>query len=116
MCRKVPVCLPLTLSPRPFFCHCIFSKAFSRTLLRKRFGLIQILKAQTAGCDVGFSFDRGDVSVSEPQQLFKSPLRSNAARMRNMSRLNGGKLPGNSKHFLKKSKDKAVPGKRSFKH
>ena len=28
---------------------------------------------------------------------------------------NGGKLPGNSKNFFKKSKDKAVPGKRSFK-
>ena len=41
--------------------------------------------------------------------------RSNAARVRNMSRFNGGKLPGNSKHFFQKSKDKAVPEKRSFK-
>ena len=41
--------------------------------------------------------------------------RSNVARVRNMSRFNGGKLPGNSKHSFKKSKDKEVPGKRSFK-
>ena len=41
--------------------------------------------------------------------------RSNAACVRNMNRFNGGKLPGNSKHFFKTSKDKAVPGKRSFK-
>ena len=49
--------------------------------------------------------------------IFKAitPQRSNAPRVRNMSRFNGGKLPGNSKHFFKKSKDKAVPGKRSFK-
>ena len=45
----------------------------------------------------------------------KPPQRSNAARVRNMNRFNGGKLPGNSKHFFKTSKDKAVPGKRSFK-
>ena len=32
-----------------------------------------------------------------------------------MSRFNGGKLPRNSRHFYKKSEDKAVPGKRSFK-
>ena len=38
-----------------------------------------------------------------------------SARVRNMSSFNGGKLRGNSKHFFKKSKDKAVPGKRSFK-
>ena len=43
------------------------------------------------------------------------PQRSNAARVCNMSRFNGGKLPGNSKHFFKKSKDKAVLGKKSFK-
>ena len=43
------------------------------------------------------------------------PQRSNVARVHNMSRFNGCKLPGNSKHFFKKSKDKAVPGKRSFK-
>ena len=43
------------------------------------------------------------------------PQRSNAARVRNMNRFNGGKLPGNSKHFFKTSKDIAVPGKRSFK-
>ena len=41
--------------------------------------------------------------------------RSNAVRVRNMNRFDGGKSPGNSKHFLKTSKDKAVPGKRSFK-
>ena len=35
--------------------------------------------------------------------------RSDAARVSNMSRFNGGKLPGNSKHFFKKSNDKAVP-------
>ena len=29
--------------------------------------------------------------------------------------INGGKLPGNSKHFFKTSKDNAVPEKRSFK-
>ena len=34
------------------------------------------------------------------------PQRSNAARVRNISRFNGGKLLGNLKHFLKKSKDK----------
>ena len=45
----------------------------------------------------------------------KDPQRSNTVRVLNMSRFNGGKLPGNSKHFFKKSKDKAVPGKRSFK-
>ena len=44
-----------------------------------------------------------------------TPQRSNAARVRNVKRFNGGKLPGNSKHFFKTSKDKAVPGKRSFK-
>ena len=43
------------------------------------------------------------------------PQRSNAARVRNMSRYDVGRLPGNSKHFFKKSKDKALPGKRSFK-
>ena len=57
---KVPVCLPLTLSPRTLFCHCISSKAFLRTSLRKRFEVIQIFKAQTAGREVGFSFDRGE--------------------------------------------------------
>ena len=43
------------------------------------------------------------------------PQRSNAARVRNMNRFNGGKLPGNSKQFFKTSKDNAVPRKRSFK-
>ena len=43
------------------------------------------------------------------------PQRSNAVRVCNMNIFNGGKLPGNSKHFFKTSKDKAVPGKRSFK-
>ena len=43
------------------------------------------------------------------------PQRSNAARVRILNRFNGGKLPGNSKHLFKTSKDKAVPGKRSFK-
>ena len=43
------------------------------------------------------------------------PQRSNAPRVRNMSRFNGGKLPGNLKYFFKKSKDKAVPGKGRFK-
>ena len=47
--------------------------------------------------------------------LSQPPQRSNAARVRNMSWFNGGKLPGNSKHSFKKSKDKAVPGKRIFK-
>ena len=51
----------------------------------------------------------------EPYDNHSPPQRSNALRVRNMSRFNGGKLPGNSKHFFKKSKDKAVPGKRSFK-
>ena len=41
--------------------------------------------------------------------------RSNAARVRNMSRLNGGKSRENSKHFFEKSNDKGVSGKRSFK-
>ena len=50
-----------------------------------------------------------------PLKVASTPQRSNAARVRNMSRFNGGKLPGNSKHYFKKSKDKAVPGKRSFK-
>ena len=50
-----------------------------------------------------------DLEESRPPQW------SNAARVRNMSRFNGGRLPGNSTHFFKKSKDKAVPGKRSFK-
>ena len=58
ICGKVPVCLPLTLSPRTLFCHCVSSKAFLRTSLRKRFELIQIFKAQTTGCDVVFAFDR----------------------------------------------------------
>ena len=44
-----------------------------------------------------------------------SPQQSNAASVRNVNRVNGGKLPGNSKHFFKTSKDKAVPGKSSFK-
>ena len=35
------------------------------------------------------------------------PQWSNAAHVRNMSRFKGGKLPGNSKHFFKKSKDKS---------
>ena len=43
------------------------------------------------------------------------PQRSNTARVRNVNRFNGGKLPGNSKHFFKRSEDKAFPGKRSFK-
>ena len=43
------------------------------------------------------------------------PQRSNAARVRKLNRFNGGKLPGNSKHLFKSSKDKAVPRKRSFK-
>ena len=47
--------------------------------------------------------------------LAADPERSNAVRVRNMNRFNGGKLPGNSKHFFKTSKDKEVPGKRSFK-
>ena len=45
---KVPVCLPLTLSPRTLFCHCISSKALLRTLLRERFELLQIFKALIA--------------------------------------------------------------------
>ena len=45
----------------------------------------------------------------------RHPQQSNAECVHNMSRFNVGKLPGNSKHFMKKSKDKAVPGKRSFK-
>ena len=49
------------------------------------------------------------------QYYVKFPQRSNAARVRNMSRFNGGKFPGNSKHFFKRSKDKVVAGKRSFK-
>ena len=65
-------------------------------------GLIKRSNFQTAGSidDEAFSAD---------------PQRSNAARVRNMSRLNGAKLPGSSKHLCKKSKDKAVSGKRSFK-
>ena len=56
------------------------------------------------------------ISARAPTKGYvQTPQRSNAARVRNMSRRNGGKLPGNSKHFCKKSKDKAVPGKRSFK-
>ena len=51
---KVPVRLPLALSPRTLFCHCISSQAFLQTSLRKRFELIQIFKAQTTGFDVGF--------------------------------------------------------------
>ena len=43
------------------------------------------------------------------------PQRSNAALVRNMSRFNGGKFAGKSKHFFKKAKDKAVPENRSFK-
>ena len=40
---------------------------------------------------------------------------SNAARVRNIARFAAAKLPGNSKKkCLKKSKDKAVIGKRSF--
>ena len=54
ICGKVPVCLPLTLSPRTLFCHRISSKAFLLTSLRKRFELIQIFKALTTGCNVGF--------------------------------------------------------------
>ena len=50
-----------------------------------------------------------------PLGAFTLPQRSNAAHVRNLSRFNAGKLPGNSKYFFKKSKDKAVPGKRSFK-
>ena len=53
---NVPVCLPLTLSPRTLSCHCISSKAFLRTSLHKRFELRQIFKALTTGCDVGFCF------------------------------------------------------------
>ena len=45
-----------------------------------------------------------------------SPLHSGQTpRLRNMSRFNGGKLQGNSKHFFEKLKDKGVPGKKSFK-
>ena len=44
-----------------------------------------------------------------------TPQRSNAARVRNMSRFNDGKLPGNLKHCFKESKDKANPEKRRFK-
>ena len=47
--------------------------------------------------------------------VYTPPQRSNAMRVRNMNRFNGGKLPGNSKHFYKTSKDEAVPGKRSIK-
>ena len=36
----------------------------------------------------------------------KYPQRSNAERVRNMSLLNGGKLPGNSKHKFKSQKIK----------
>ena len=43
------------LLPSTLFCHCISSKAFLRlTSLGKRFELIQIFKALTTGCDVGF--------------------------------------------------------------
>ena len=38
---KNAVCLLLTLSPRTLLCHCISSKAFLRTSLRKRFELKQ---------------------------------------------------------------------------
>ena len=51
---KVPVCLPLTLSPHTLYCHCISSEAFLWTSFRKLFELIQIFKALTTGCDVGF--------------------------------------------------------------
>ena len=47
--------------------------------------------------------------------LYMGPQRSNAARVRKLSRFNGGKLRGNSKHLFKTSKDKAIPGKRRFK-
>ena len=43
-----------------------------------------------------------------------TPQRSNTARVCNMSRFDGDKLPGNSEHCFKKSKDKAVPRKRRF--
>ena len=44
-----------------------------------------------------------------PQKVPVFPQRSNAARVRNMARLNDGKLPENSKHSFKKSKDKPLP-------
>ena len=47
-------------------------------------------------------------TVRESSKM-EGPQRSDAARVRNMSRFNGGKLPGNSKHFFEKSEDKAVP-------
>ena len=53
--------------------------------------------------------------LNSPSLVYLPPQRSNAALVCNMSTFNGGKLPGKSKYFLKKSKDKAVPGKRRFK-
>ena len=50
--------------------------------------------------------------------FFEKPLQFHSdqtQRERNIDRFNEGKLPGNSKHCLKRSKDKPVPGKRSFK-
>ena len=44
------------------------------------------------------------------------PQHSNAMCMHNMTRFAAGKLLGNSRNCFKKSKDKAVPGKRNFKH
>ena len=55
---KVPVCLPMTLSPCTLFYHCISSKAFLWTSLRKCFELVQIFKALTTRCDLVFAFDR----------------------------------------------------------
>ena len=52
ICGKVPVCLPLTLSPPTLFCHCISSSAFSRTPVGKHFELIQIFKALATKGDV----------------------------------------------------------------
>ena len=43
------------------------------------------------------------------------PQWSNAVRVRNMSRFNGSKLPGNSKYIFKRSKDKAVLEREAFK-
>ena len=51
---KVLICLPLTLSPRTLFCHCISSNAFLRTSLCKRFELMGISKTLESACDVSF--------------------------------------------------------------
>ena len=84
-------------------------------LLSEFYGIIShLLKILSAGAPVSFTI-KGVMSPYMLLFFLVSPQRSNAARVRNMNTFNGGKLPGNPKHFLKTSKDKAVPGKRSFK-